>query len=209
MRTMLDAKVDAVVFDLGGVLVDWDPRHLYRKIIPDEAARESFLGDVCTPEWNARMDRGVPFAKAIPKKQQDHPEWAAEIAAYFERWPEMLAGPIEGSVAILEELYSQGTPLYALTNWSAETFRHAEARFDFLDLFRDIVVSGKERLAKPAVEFYCILIDRHGLEPARTLFIDDQEKNVQAARLAGMKSVRFTTPEAVRNELVNYGLLRP
>lgn len=204
---MADVIIDAVVFDLGGVLIDWDPRHLYRKMIPDEDDREHFLKEVCGPEWNARMDRGIPFASAIKHKQADHPEWSEEIQAYFERWPEMLGGPIEGTVSVLEELYAREVPLFALTNWSAETFPHAQIRYPFLERFIDIVVSGHERMAKPEIEFYCLLLDKHRLDPARTLFIDDKEKNVQAARLAGMKAITFQDADQLRTELVENGLL--
>lgn len=204
---MSHPRVDVVVFDLGGVLIDWDPRHLYRKLIPDDERRESFLAEVCSLEWNARMDRGIPFATAVKNKQAEHPEWSDEIAAYFERWPEMLGGPIEGTVSILDELHEAGVPLYALTNWSAETFPYARSRFPFLETFKDIVVSGEERLAKPEVEFYCLLLDRHRLVPEQTLFIDDREKNVQAARLAGMQAITFDNAAGLRRELVERGVL--
>lgn len=198
---MSEANVDVVVFDLGGVLVDWDPRYLYAKLIPDEAERERFLSEVCNMEWNHRLDRGIPFSTAVKAKQSEHPDWAEHIAAYHERWPEMLGDAIEGSVQILEELQAKDVRLFALTNWSAETFPFAEAKYPFLSVFEDIVVSGQERMAKPEIDFYCLLTDRHGLDASRCLFIDDREKNVQAARLAGMQAVTFTTPEALRKDL--------
>ena len=204
---MVEGRVKAVVFDLGGVLIDWNPRYLYEKLIPDEGQRERFLAEVCSLEWNARMDRGIPFAKAIRSLQNEHPEWSEEIAAYFDRWPEMISGEIPGSVALLEKLVGEGVPVYALTNWSAETFLHARGRFPFLGWFKDIVVSGEERMAKPEIAIFSLMLDRNRLEPSETLFIDDQERNVQAARLAGMQAVTFTNSEALSAELIERGLL--
>ncbi|MEL6187483.1 MAG: HAD family phosphatase [Myxococcota bacterium] len=202
------ARTEAVVFDLGGVLIDWDPRYLYDTLIPDEERRAFFLGEVCDMEWNAKMDRGLPFAQAIKTRQEKHPDFASEIAAYFERWEEMLGGPIQGTVELLEALDDARVPIYALTNWSAETFGHALARYPFLGRFRDIFVSGEERVAKPEMNAYVLLLERNALEPAKTLFIDDREKNVQAARLAGMQAVTFKGPEELRRELVDRELIR-
>ena len=197
----------AVVFDLGGVLIDWDPRHLYRKLLADEAAVEEFLATVCTPEWNAELDRGRPFAEGVAELVERHPEHAANIAAYHERWPEMLAGEIGGSVEVLAELRAAGMPLYALTNWSAETFAITRHRFEFLDWFDGLVVSGQERMTKPDPAIFRLLLDRFGLDPAATVFVDDAEANVAAARRLGIDAIRFTGPEDLRRELVARRLL--
>jgi 2-haloacid dehalogenase len=197
----------AVVFDLGGVLIDWDPRHLYRKLLADEAAVEEFLATVCTPEWNAELDRGRPFAEGVAELVERHPEHAATIAAYHERWPEMVAGDIPGTVEVLAELRAAGVPLYALTNWSAETFAITRGRFEFLEWFDGLLVSGEERVTKPDPAIFQLLLDRFGLDPTATVFVDDSEANVAAARRLGFDAIRFTGHEELRRELVARRLL--
>jgi 2-haloacid dehalogenase len=191
----------AVVFDLGGVLIDWDPRYLFRKLLADEAAVEEFLDTVCTPKWNAELDRGRPFAEGVAELVERHPEHAAAIAAYHERWPEMLAGDLPGTVEVLAELRAAGVPLYALTNWSAETFAITRGRFEWLDWFDGLLVSGEERMTKPDPAFFRLLLDRFGLDPGATVFVDDSEANVAAARELGIDAVRFTGPDQLRREL--------
>jgi 2-haloacid dehalogenase len=193
--------VKAAVFDLGGVLIDWDPRHLYRKLLADEAAVEEFLATVCTPEWNLEQDRGRPFAEGVAELVERYPAHAAAITAYSERWPEMLGGDIPGSVEVLAELRAAGVPLYALTNWSAETFGFARERFQFLAWFDGVLVSGEERLIKPDPRFFQLLADRFGLDPATTFFVDDAEANVAAARRLGFDAVLFTDPRQLRQDL--------
>jgi 2-haloacid dehalogenase len=197
----------AVVFDLGGVLIDWDPRYLYRKLLADEAAVEEFLATVCTPEWNAEQDRGRPFAEGIAELVERHPVHAAAITAYHERWPEMLGGGIPGVVELLAELRSAGVPLYALTNWSAETFGIARERFEFLDWFDGVVVSGEERMVKPDLAIFRLLLDRFGLAPEGALFVDDSPANVAAARELGFDAVQFHGPDRLRRDLRERGLL--
>jgi 2-haloacid dehalogenase len=201
--------IKAVVFDLGGVLIDWDPRYLYRKLLADEAAVEEFLTTVCTPAWNAEQDRGRPFAEAVAELAARHPAHAVAIAAYHERWPEMLGGDIPGAVALLAELRAAGVPLYALTNWSAETFGTARERFAFLDWFDGIVVSGEERVVKPDRRIFRLLLDRFGLAPEATLFVDDAAANVAAARELGLDAVRYRDPDRLRRDLSERGLLGP
>ncbi|MBK1659190.1 HAD family hydrolase [Paracraurococcus ruber] len=197
-----------VVFDLGGVLVDWDPRHLYRKLFPgDDAGMERFLAEVCTNAWNLEQDRGRSWAEAVALLQAEHPGQAALIAAYRNRWPEMMAGPIAGTVDILRALRDRGTPLYALTNWSAETFPHAVERFDFLGWFRGIVVSGQEGMVKPDPAIYRLLVERHGLVPAEIVYIDDNPRNARAATELGMHGIHFTGPDALRTALEALRLL--
>jgi 2-haloacid dehalogenase len=195
------AAIKAAVFDLGGVLIDWDPRYLYRKLLADEAAVEEFLATICTPEWNAEQDRGRPFAEGVAELVERHPAHAAAIAAYAERWPEMLAGEIGGSIEVLAELRATGVPLYALTNWSAETFVVARERFEFLGWFDGVLVSGEERMIKPDPRFFKLLQDRFGLAPEATFYVDDSEANVAAARRLGFDAVRFTGPGQLRREL--------
>ena len=191
----------AVVFDLGGVLIDWNPRYLYRKLFEDAGEMEDFLATVCNSAWNRRQDAGRPVAEAAAVLKARHPDKAALIDAYYGRWPEMLNGAIDGTVAILAELKDQGTPLYALTNWSAETFPHARFRFGFLDWFRAIVVSGDIGLIKPDADIYELLLALHDLTAAETVFIDDKEENVETARALGFHGIRFTEPESLRTAL--------
>jgi 2-haloacid dehalogenase len=199
--------VKAVVFDLGGVLIDWDPRYLYRKLLDDEAAVEAFLATVCTPEWNAEQDRGRPFAEGVAELVERHPVHAAAITAYHERWPEMLGGAVGGTVEVLAELRAAGVPVYALTNWSAETFGIARERFEFLEWFDGVLVSGEERMIKPDPAIFRLLLDRFGLDPGATFYIDDSPANVAAADRLGFDAVRFTSPAQLRRDLEARGLL--
>ncbi|MEW9623096.1 HAD family hydrolase [Rhodanobacter geophilus] len=204
---MSAARFDAVVFDLGGVLVDWNPRYLYRQLFDDEAAMERFLAEVCTSHWNEQQDAGRPWCEAIAALSAEHPQHAALIAAYRGRWDEMLRGPIAGSVAILDELRARGVPLYALTNWSQETFPLARRIYRFMEAFRGIVVSGEERLIKPDPAIYRLLLSRHGLDAARTVYIDDAPRNVEAAARLGMHALHFRDPATLREALCRAGLL--
>ena len=197
----------AVVFDLGGVLIDWNPRRLYRKLLPDAASVEGFLAEVCTAEWNYQQDAGRTCAEAVAELSARHPDRAELIAAYYGRWEEMLGGPLEGTVAILDELDAASVPLYALTNWSRETFPIARRRFPFLTRFRGIVVSGEERLAKPDPRIYRLLCDRYRLDPAGCIYIDDHPPNVEGAREAGMDGIDYTSPEALRRQLAARSIL--
>ncbi len=197
-----------VVFDIGNVLIHWDPRALYRKIFTSETEVEWFIANVCTHDWNLEQDRGRSFEDAIAEASARHPGHADAIAAYHHRWAETILGPIGGTVAILEDLNARGTPLYAITNWHQDKFRETQAHFPFLGLFRDIVVSGEERLIKPDPAIYRLLLDRNGLEAGDCLFIDDSPKNVAGAEAVGMKAHHFTSPEALRNHLAGLGLLR-
>lgn len=199
----------AVVFDLGGVLIDWNPRYLYRKLFPgDEAGMEAFLAEVTTAEWNVQQDAGRPWDEAIEALADEHPEKRELISAYWLRWGEMLGGAIEPTVQILEELRGTGVRLFALTNWSAETFPIARPRFPFLEWFEGIVVSGEVRAAKPDERIFRHLVERFGLEPASTVFIDDSEANVQAAAALGFRTLRYEHPAQLRARLVELGLLR-
>jgi 2-haloacid dehalogenase len=197
----------AVVFDLGGVLIDWDPRYLYRKLLADEAAVEEFLATVCTPEWNAEQDRGRPFAEGVAELVERYPVHAAAITAYHERWTEMLGGDISGTAELLAELRAAGVPLYALTNWSAETFGIARERFEFLSWFDGVLVSGEERMIKPDPAIFRLLLDRFGLDPQATFYVDDGPANVAAASELGFDAVRFTGPGRLRRDLETRGLL--
>jgi 2-haloacid dehalogenase len=197
------------VFDLGGVLLDWDPRYLYRKLFDDESAMERFLDEVCTPEWHKAHDLGVPPEETAPKLIAAHPDQAELIWAWSRRSEEMIGGPIEGTVELLRSLKAAGVPCYALTNMERETYPVRRERFDFLRWFDGTVVSGCEGIAKPDVRIFELLLHRFGLTPAETVLIDDSDDNVEAARSAGMQAVRFRSPDQLRRWLEEAGLNPP
>jgi 2-haloacid dehalogenase len=201
-------KRDTVIFDLGGVLLDWDPRYLYRPLFPgDEAAMEHFLANVCNRAWNIRQDAGRLIAEGCALLRAEHPDKAELIDAYYTRHLDMIAGPIEGTVAILAELRHRGTKLYFLSNYSAETYPLALGRYDFLSWFAGGIVSGEHGVIKPDPAIYQLLIDRHGIDPHRAVFIDDVAANAEAARPFGIHPIHFTGPEMLRTELLKLGLL--
>jgi HAD superfamily hydrolase (TIGR01509 family) len=196
-----------IVFDLGKVLIEWDPRHLYRKVFNNAQDMEWFLAHVCTGAWNVEQDRGRRWQDAEAEAISRHPQQEANIRLFRARWIEMVPDAIAGSVQILEELQARGTPLYAITNWAGDTFRETRARFPFLDLFRDIVVSGDEGIIKPDAAIFELLCSRNGLHAGDCLFIDDSLKNVAGAEAAGWQGLHFTTPQALRADLAARGLL--
>lgn len=198
--------MDAVIFDLGGVLIDWDPRYLYRKLL-DERATEEFLAAVCTLEWNSQQDWGRPIAEATAELTARHPDKADLIEAYYGRFGETLNGADEAVVAILRELHDRAVPLFALSNWSAETFPVAQARFGFLEWFDDIVISGTVGVAKPDPRIFEIALARFAVDPATTLFIDDSAVNVAAGAAAGLATHLFTEAAVLRPALIGAGLL--
>lgn len=199
---------DTILFDLGGVLIDWNPRYLYRPLFGgDDAAMEDFLARVCPPEWNLEMDAGRPFAEAVAERQRLFPEHAERIALWHTGWPQMLRDQIPETVELLAALRGRGHRLLALTNWSAETFPIARQRFAFLGWFEDIVVSGEVKLAKPDRRIFELAIRRAGLEPARTLYIDDSASNVEAAKALGFRTHHFESPAGLRAELDRHALL--
>ena len=203
-----EINIEAVLLDLGGVLIDWNPRYLYRPHFGDDLeAMEHFLARVCAPEWNLQMDAGKPFAEAVAERQRQFPEHAALIALWKDGWAQMLRDAIPETVQILAELRSRGRRLFALTNWSAETFPVAQRRFPFLQWFEDIVVSGEVKLAKPDPRIYRLALERNRLRAQTTLFVDDALHNVQAARALGLPAIHFQSPHALRAELAQRGLL--
>jgi 2-haloacid dehalogenase len=197
----------AVVFDLGGVLLDWDPRHLYRKLFDDEAEMDRFLNEVCTMEWHHAHDLGVPPEETMPPLIAAHPQHADMIRAWTERSEEMLGEPIEPTVEILRQLKAGGVPCYALTNMESWTYPVRRERYPFLGWFDGTVVSGIERVAKPDPRIFELLLERFGLNASSTLFIDDKALNVAAARGVGMPAIEFESPEHLRRELEHAGLL--
>jgi 2-haloacid dehalogenase len=201
-------EINTLVFDLGGVLIDWNPDYLYNKLIPDEQERKWFLSTVCTPDWNEEQDAGRSLAEATGHLVAKYPGHEAAIRAYYDRWTEMLGGPIHETVEIFRELKSRGQlKLYALTNWSAETFPVALEMYEFLHWFDGRLVSGAERMRKPSPEIYRLLIERFGIDPKKAIYVDDNVRNVLPARELGFIGIHFRTPELFREELKNLGLL--
>jgi 2-haloacid dehalogenase len=199
--------VDAVVFDIGGVLLDWDPRYLYRKLFEDEAEMERFLAEVCTMDWHHQHDLGIPFAESCAALAARHPDQAELIHAWGERSEEMEGGEIEATVAILRELREAGVPVYALTNMEQETYPRRRQRYAFMGWFTGTIASYQEGVAKPDPEIFHRLLDRFQLDPRRTLLIDDSAANVRTAASLGFRTIRFQSPEALRTDLHELGLL--
>lgn len=198
---------EAVVFDIGGVLLDWDPRHLYRKLFSDPVEMEWFLEHVCTPDWHREHDRGVEIRASCRTLAACFPQFRSAIEAWAERGEEMIRGPVPGSVEILVELHARGTALYALTNMERETYPIRRARYPFFSYFQGVVVSGQERLLKPDPPLFERLLARFSLSPPRTLFIDDRPDNIQAAAALGFSTHLFTDAATLRRHLVEAGLL--
>src|ERR1700730_1890138 len=204
----MTAHAYVVVFDLGGVLIDWNPRHLYRKLFQHEAEMEDFLANICTAQWNLQQDAGRSFAEACAALKLEHPDKADMIDAWFERFDEMMAGPIAGTVDILAELREREVPIYALSNWSAETFPFARRRFEFLQWFHAIVLSAEVHLVKPDPRIFQCFCEKVSLIPEQIIYIDDLSHNVDAASRIGMSAIPFTRLASLREELVQFGLLR-
>ncbi len=196
-----------MVFDLGAVLIDWNPRHLYRKLFTNPQEMEDFLTDVCPMEWNLEMDGGKPFEQGCAERIKLFPQYAPQINAYYTRWQEMLGGAITGTVQILHELKQKHYPVYALTNWSSETFPLAQAKFAFLHEFDGVVVSGHEKCTKPHPRLYQILLARYQLNAHNCIFTDDNPANVSTATQLGFDGILFTSPEDLRAKLQARGVL--
>jgi 2-haloacid dehalogenase len=201
-------KINTLVFDLGGVLIDWNPEYLYNKIIPDENERKWFLSTICTPDWNEEQDAGRSLQEATEHLVNKFPGHEAAIRAYYDRWKEMLGGPIHETVEIFRELKTQGrVRLYALTNWSAETFPVALELYEFLHWFDGRLVSGEEKVRKPFPEIYQLLIQRFTIDPHQAIYVDDNIRNVLPARELGFVGIHFRTPALFREELKRLGVI--
>ena len=191
-----------IVFDLGGVLIDWNPRYVYRHIFDTEEEVEDFLTNITVMEWNVQQDAGRPLSEATQMLIAEHPKWKKEIEAYYGRWEEMLGGAIDGTVDILKKCVDDKRySVLALTNWSAETFPIAQKHYDFLTWFEGIVVSGEEKCIKPDPEIYNILLSRYNLIPEETVFIDDNMNNIQAAQALNIHGIHFTSPAELAKDL--------
>jgi 2-haloacid dehalogenase len=196
-------NIDTIIFDLGGVLVDWDPKYVYREVFNgDEEKVDWFLNTICTSDWNVEQDAGRTFKEATDFLVNKHPEYEDWIRIYYDRWEDMLLGQIDETVALLEKIKKQGShQLYALTNWSAEAFPVALQRFDFLQHFEGIVVSGEEKTRKPFSKIYEIILDRYQLKAHSCVFIDDNLENVKGAETVGIKAIHFKNSQQLTAEL--------
>lgn len=200
--------INTIIFDLGGVLIDWNPSYVFDKLIEDQEKRNHFFENICTPEWNEMQDAGRTIQEANKELLAKHPQWKEYIEAYYGRWEEMLGGPIFETVEIFRQLKQSGKyKLYALTNWSAETFPRALELYDFLHWFDGRVVSGEEKMRKPYPEFYQLILDRFQLTPQQTLFIDDNLRNVKAAEEIGISSLQFESPQKLKKDLTALHIL--
>jgi 2-haloacid dehalogenase len=202
----MPATMPTVVFDVGNVLIRWDPQIVYRDMIPDDEKRAWFMQNVCTAAWNIEQDRGRSWEEAVALLVASHPEWEAEIRAYDERWHETVPGIVEDSVAVLGELKARGEKVYAITNFSREKWAECLIRFPFLQSFDGVVVSAHERVIKPDPEIFHILLQRYGLAAGDCIFVDDSAKNIDAAHAVGMKAVHFVEPIDLRGALATHGV---
>ena len=202
-------RLPAIIFDYGGVLVDWDPRYLYRKVFAgDEQAVERFLKEVRFFEWNLQQDAGRPFHTAIAEVCASYPHYCEQIKAYDERYEESISGPIWGTVEILRELKEAGYSLYGLSNWPAEKWRQVSPKYEFFGWFADIVISGEVKLAKPDPAIFQLLLERIGRPAGECLYIDDAPHNIEAARGLGFQTILFESPEQIGKDLKTMGVLR-
>jgi 2-haloacid dehalogenase len=199
-------EIATIIFDFGGVLVDWNPRHFYRGEFGDNTAMEAFLAHIGWVEWNLQQDKGRSLAEATELLQRQFPDYHAKIQLFYEHWDKMLKGEIHENVALLQEL-KQKYKLYGLTNWSAETFPIALERFSFFKLFDGIVVSGEEKLVKPDEQIFRLILERYHLDPKNTLFIDDNRNNIDTAKGMGFSTIHVTEQTDLRQELHVWGLL--
>ena len=193
-------KLRTIVFDFGGVLIDWNPTYLYEKVFDEESEMLHFLEHVCMPDWNILQDAGRPLAEATRILQEEHPRYHDEIAMFYGRWEEMLGGTIDANVKLIKPLKKK-YKVYCLTNWSAETIPIAMERYDFFEELDGIVVSGEERLIKPDPAFYQVLLDRYSLKPEESLFIDDNAANIETARQMGFHTMHYTGEEELEEWL--------
>ena len=197
-----------IIFDLGGVLIDWNPEYLYQKIFSDEKEMKHFLSTICTSEWNEEQDGGRSLQEATDMLIQKFPEHKENITAFYGRWPEMLSGEIQETVQIFKELKDANKyKFYALTNWSSETFPIAAERYPFLRWFDGIVVSGTEKMRKPSAEFYQLLLKRYHVNAEEAVFIDDNKRNIEAAKKIGIDSIVFTNAVELKDELIKRQIL--
>jgi 2-haloacid dehalogenase len=200
-------SIKTIIFDLGGVLIDWNPEYVFKTVIPDVEKRRFFFEKVCTHDWNIEQDAGRSIQEANETKIQEFPEWENEIRAFYGRWQEMLGGPIHETVQILKKLLeTERYQVLALTNWSAETFPIALELYDFLHWFEGIVVSGTEKTRKPFADIYQTILTRYQVNPANAVFIDDSLANVRGGEALGIRGIQFHSAAQLKKDLHALGV---
>ena len=199
-------NINTIIFDFGGVLVDWNPRHMYNTVFSDRSEMENFLAHICTDEWNLQQDKGRTLSEGTKILQNKFPEHHGNIQLFYDRWEEMLKGEIHANVALLKEL-KEKYKLYGLTNWSAETFPIAINRYSFFDIFDGIVVSGVEKMIKPEEEIFHLILKRYNLKSGNCLFIDDNLKNIHTAKKMGFCTIHVQEKTDLRADISLMGLL--
>ena len=203
----MNCKIDTIIFDLGGILVDWNPKYLYEKIFDTQEEVKWFLNNVCTSDWNIEQDGGRTIEEANSLKIAEFPEYEDEIKLFYNRWEEMFTGAIEKSVEIQQELINNPNyRVYALTNWSAEKWEKGKELFPFFNDFEGIIVSGQENMRKPHDEIYQLILDRFSINPKTTVFIDDNLENTIASTRNGIESIRFKSPQQLKRDLLKLGV---
>lgn len=204
----MNPLIKAIIFDFGGVLLDWDPRYLYQNYFPKQPqAMEDFLTEIDFYNWNAQQDKGRSFAEGIAELSEQFPHYAHLIQAYYDRWEDSVVGPIQGTVDILWELKQDGYPLYGLSNWSTETYPRARHKHNFFDWFDDVILSGAVKLNKPDPAIFNLLLNKTGYTAPECVLIDDSEPNIDTANKMGLVSIHFTSPEQLQTELQRLNLL--
>ena len=209
MKDAHPPKIDTIVFDIGNVLIPWEPKWLFREFLEDDAAIEHFIEDSDFHAWNALQDAGRPFAEGVAAHRAEFPHYHHLIQAYARRWEETLGEPNYGMVELITHFKRHGYRVLALTNWSDETFPRACEIYPFLREFEGVVVSGQEKLLKPQREIYELLCQRYVVEPKHAVFIDDSARNVEAARDFGLHAVQYTGVTNTRQALGALGLPLP
>jgi 2-haloacid dehalogenase len=199
-------KINTVVFDFGGVLVDWNPEYLYEDVFDDKMEMEYFLNNICTEKWNLEQDKGRTLAEGTEVLQRQYPEYHSKIQLFYDQWETMLKSDFQENTALLYKLKGK-YKLYGLTNWSAETFPIALRRFGFFDLFDGIIVSGREKMIKPEKEIFHLLLNRYNLQAENSLFIDDNLNNINAAKEIGFHTIHYKKITNLKEELKELGLI--
>ncbi|MEI6950592.1 HAD family phosphatase [Paraflavisolibacter sp. H34] len=201
-------NITTIIFDLGNVLIDWNPDYVFDKLFTDKEAKKHFLQNICTSDWNEQQDAGRTIKEATEELVAKFPEHKDPIEAYYGKWIEMIGGPIHDTVEIFRQLKESGRyKIYALTNWSAELFPLVLAEYEFLHWFDGRLVSGEEKIRKPQPEFYQLLLDRFEINADEAFFIDDNLRNIKAAEAMGIRSHHFTSPQKLKEELQQLQLL--
>lgn len=203
----MHSQIKAIIFDIGGVLLEWDPRPVYRRYFPDQQAIDDFLAEIDFFAWNSHQDKGRTFAEGIALHSEKFPQHARLIQAYFKHYEDSITGAITGTVDILKALKGKGYPLFCLSNWSAETFPRVRPKYPFFDLFDDIILSGEVKLNKPDPSIFNLLLNKIGYSAPECLLIDDSKPNIDSAKKLGIATIHFSSPKKLQTELQLLNLL--